>query len=102
MPTDEQINDRAASFADEVARLRDIVGRTALALGGAWDEDPIELAKKRMGEIAVYECETERQLSTGLNTLSMPKGGPPPEAFRNYAEQLNEMPLVKSRMKNES
>lgn len=69
---DQELCEAAADRLEELAALRDIVGRTALALGGAWDEDPVELAKARMEEIALYERETERQLLAGIKTLTEP------------------------------
>lgn len=60
----------AASFADQIAELRDIIERAALALGGDANDDLVELAKSRMSEIAVYERETERQLLAGIKTLA--------------------------------
>ena len=47
----------------------DKLDSVALQLGGL-DEDPAELAKARMQEIAAYERETERQLQAGLGTLT--------------------------------
>lgn len=69
-PVDQELCEAAAERLEELATLRDVVGRAALALGGDWDADIVELAKTRMQEIAVYERETECQLSAGLDTFT--------------------------------
>lgn len=48
----------------------DKLDSVTLHLGGGETDDPVELAKSVMHQIAVYERETERQLQAGLDTLT--------------------------------
>jgi hypothetical protein len=82
-------------LSTQIYQLRATLSSVVLNLGGGENDDPVDLAKARMQEIAVYERETERQLADGIDKLTMPREGPTPEAFHSYTEQLAEMPLVK-------